>query len=34
MRALDDVCIETLRDVEGGFLTEEEGVRFDTDMLG
>jgi hypothetical protein len=26
--------IETLRDVEVGFFTEEEGVRFGTDMLG
>jgi hydantoinase/carbamoylase family amidase len=34
MRALDDAGIETLRDVEVGFFTEEEGVRFGTDMLG
>jgi N-carbamoyl-L-amino-acid hydrolase len=34
MRALDDARIETLRDIEVGFFTEEEGVRFGTDMLG
>jgi N-carbamoyl-L-amino-acid hydrolase len=34
MRAFDDAGIETLRDVEVGFFTEEEGVRFGTDMLG
>ncbi|MEU4644463.1 M20 family metallo-hydrolase [Micromonospora sp. NPDC023814] len=34
MRALNDAGIETLRDVEVGFFTEEEGVRFGTDMLG
>ena len=34
MRTLDDAGIETLRDVEVGFFTEEEGVRFGTDMLG
>jgi N-carbamoyl-L-amino-acid hydrolase len=34
MRTLDDVGIETLRDIEVGFFTEEEGVRFGTDMLG
>src|SRR3712207_3551249 len=34
MRALNDAGIETLRVVEVGFFTEEEGVRFGTDMLG
>jgi beta-ureidopropionase / N-carbamoyl-L-amino-acid hydrolase len=34
MRTLDDAGIQTLRDVEVGFFTEEEGVRFGTDMLG
>ncbi|NHC21922.1 M20 family metallo-hydrolase [Nocardioides sp. IC4_145] len=34
MRALNDAGIETLRDVEVAFFTEEEGVRFGTDMLG
>lgn len=34
MRSLNDAGIETLRDVEVGFFTEEEGVRFGTDMLG
>lgn len=34
MRTLNDAGIETLRDVEVGFFTEEEGVRFGTDMLG
>ncbi|GAA2996155.1 M20 family metallo-hydrolase [Actinokineospora diospyrosa] len=34
MRTLDDAGIETLRDIEVGFFTEEEGVRFGTDMLG
>jgi beta-ureidopropionase / N-carbamoyl-L-amino-acid hydrolase len=34
MRALNDAAIETLRDIEVGFFTEEEGVRFGTDMLG
>lgn len=34
MRTLNDGGIETLRDVEVGFFTEEEGVRFGTDMLG
>lgn len=34
MRTLDEVRVETLRDVEVGFFTEEEGVRFGTDMLG
>jgi N-carbamoyl-L-amino-acid hydrolase len=34
MRSLNDAGIETLRDIEVGFFTEEEGVRFGTDMLG
>lgn len=34
MRTLNDNQIETLRDIEVGFFTEEEGVRFGTDMLG
>jgi N-carbamoyl-L-amino-acid hydrolase len=34
MRTLEDAGIETLRDIEVGFFTEEEGVRFGTDMLG
>ncbi|MFG3712557.1 M20 family metallo-hydrolase [Micromonospora sp. NPDC047730] len=34
MRTLDDAGISTLRDIEVGFFTEEEGVRFGTDMLG
>ena len=34
MRTLDDARVATLRDVEVGFFTEEEGVRFGTDMLG
>jgi beta-ureidopropionase / N-carbamoyl-L-amino-acid hydrolase len=34
VRTFDDAGIETLRDVEVGFFTEEEGVRFGTDMLG
>lgn len=34
MRTLNDAGIETLRDLEVGFFTEEEGVRFGTDMLG
>lgn len=34
MRTLNDAGIQTLRDVEVGFFTEEEGVRFGTDMLG
>jgi len=33
-RTLNDVGIATLRDIEVGFFTEEEGVRFGTDMLG
>jgi hypothetical protein len=32
VRTLNETGIETLRDIEGGFFTEEEGVR--TDMLG
>lgn len=34
MRTLNDAGMETLRDIEVGFFTEEEGVRFGTDMLG
>ena len=34
LRTFDDAGVETLRDVEVGFFTEEEGVRFGTDMLG
>lgn len=34
MRTLNDNDIDTLRDIEVGFFTEEEGVRFGTDMLG
>jgi N-carbamoyl-L-amino-acid hydrolase len=34
MRALNDANVETLRTIEVGFFTEEEGVRFGTDMLG
>src|SRR5690348_16221676 len=34
MRTLNDAGVTTLRDVEVGFFTEEEGVRFGTDMLG
>src|SRR6516164_4988697 len=34
MRTLNDAGIATLRDIEVGFFTEEEGVRFGTDMLG
>jgi N-carbamoyl-L-amino-acid hydrolase len=34
MRTLNDADIATLRDIEVGFFTEEEGVRFGTDMLG
>jgi N-carbamoyl-L-amino-acid hydrolase len=34
MRTLNDADIETLRDIEVGFFTEEEGVRFGADMLG
>jgi N-carbamoyl-L-amino-acid hydrolase len=34
MRTFNDAGVVTLRDVEVGFFTEEEGVRFGTDMLG
>ena len=34
VRALDAAGIRTRRSVEVGFFTEEEGVRFGTDMLG
>lgn len=34
MRTLNDAGLQTLRDIEVGFFTEEEGVRFGTDMLG
>jgi N-carbamoyl-L-amino-acid hydrolase len=34
VRALDDAGIRTRRPIEVGFFTEEEGVRFGTDMLG
>ena len=34
MCTLNDAGIQTLRDIEVGFFTEEEGVRFGTDMLG
>jgi len=34
MRTFNEAGVETLRDVEVGFFTEEEGVRFGTDMLG
>jgi beta-ureidopropionase / N-carbamoyl-L-amino-acid hydrolase len=34
MSTLNDAGVRTLRDVEVGFFTEEEGVRFGTDMLG
>jgi N-carbamoyl-L-amino-acid hydrolase len=34
MRTLTDAGVQTLRDVEVAFFTEEEGVRFGTDMLG
>lgn len=34
IRTLNDADIQTLRDIEVGFFTEEEGVRFGTDMLG
>jgi beta-ureidopropionase / N-carbamoyl-L-amino-acid hydrolase len=34
LRTLNDAGVQTLRDVEVGFFTEEEGVRFGTDMLG
>jgi N-carbamoyl-L-amino-acid hydrolase len=34
LRTLDDAGIRTRRPIEVGFFTEEEGVRFGTDMLG
>jgi beta-ureidopropionase / N-carbamoyl-L-amino-acid hydrolase len=34
MRTLNDANVQTLRDIEVGFFTEEEGVRFGVDMLG
>jgi beta-ureidopropionase / N-carbamoyl-L-amino-acid hydrolase len=34
MRTLNDAGVTTVRDMEVGFFTEEEGVRFGTDMLG
>lgn len=34
MRTLNEAGVQTLRDVEVAFFTEEEGVRFGTDMLG
>jgi N-carbamoyl-L-amino-acid hydrolase len=34
MRALNEAGIRTRRPIEIGFFTEEEGVRFGTDMLG
>src|SRR5712691_11547712 len=34
MRTLNDAGMETLRDIEVGIFTEEEGVRFGTGMLG
>jgi len=34
IRALDAAAIRTRRPIEVGFFTEEEGVRFGTDMLG
>lgn len=34
VRTLNDARVQTLRDIEVGFFTEEEGVRFGTDMLG
>jgi beta-ureidopropionase / N-carbamoyl-L-amino-acid hydrolase len=34
VRALDEAGIATRRPIEVGFFTEEEGVRFGTDMLG
>ncbi len=34
VRALNEAGIETRRPIEVGFFTEEEGVRFGTDMLG
>ena len=34
VRTMNGAGVETLRDIECGFFTEEEGVRFGTDMLG
>ncbi|SDX65869.1 N-carbamoyl-L-amino-acid hydrolase [Geodermatophilus africanus] len=34
VRTLDEAGVATLRDIECGFFTDEEGVRFGTDMLG
>jgi len=34
VRTLNENHVTTLRDIEVGFFTEEEGVRFGTDMLG
>ncbi len=34
VRTLEEAGVTTLRDIECGFFTEEEGVRFGTDMLG
>jgi N-carbamoyl-L-amino-acid hydrolase len=34
VRTLNDYGVTTLRPIEVGFFTEEEGVRFGTDMLG
>jgi len=34
LRTLNDAGVQTLRDIEVGFFTEEDGVRFGTDMLG
>src|SRR5215468_3135615 len=34
MRTLNDAGAETVRDIEVGFFTKEESVRFGTDMLG
>ena len=34
VRTLNEAGLQTLRDIECGFFTEEEGVRFGTDMLG
>ena len=34
VRTLNEAGLQTLRDIECAFFTEEEGVRFGTDMLG
>ncbi len=34
MRTLNEADVETLRDIEVGWFSEEEGIRFGTDMLG